>query len=138
MMPSLATLTAAVLPSWPPLEANERAIVSACCEKALREHIALAPPHIRIGLQVMQVIFTLFLHLRHGFFVPASRMSRALTQFSELPLPMVAGLEKVIRSLVVLAFFEHPAVLAAAGEDSVVARQNDFRARRETALELES
>lgn len=133
-MPNLATLTAAALPTWPPLEAAERTTVAAYCEEALREHISLAPFHIRAGIFGMRIIFSLFVFLRYGLFASASRVSSALMHFSELPLPMVAGLEKVIRSLVVLAFFEHPCVLAALAEHSIAARQSMFRARRNALL----
>ena len=47
---------------------------------------------------------------------------------------MVTGLERVLRSMTVLVFFENPVVLAAVGEMSASQRQNVYRTIRRTAL----
>jgi hypothetical protein len=54
----------------------------------------------------------------------------ALTAFSTLPFPMVAGLERVLCSITLLACFEDLGVLAALGEDTPAMRQQAFRAKR--------
>ena len=58
---------------------------------------------------------------------------RALTSFSALPLPLVAGLERLLRASTMLAFFEHPLVLTALGEPTPAERQQTFRALRQAA-----
>ena len=125
----------AVVPEWPVLGATDRSQVIESCMKTVRGQLRLAPLHIRVGFSVLLMTFEVFVLLTRGPFVSLRSRSNALAKFSELPLPMVAGLERVLRSTVVLAFFEHPAVLAALGEDALALRQKAFRDKRSGLLQ---
>ena len=51
--------------------------------------------------------------------------------FSALPLPMVYGLERLLRSATLLVYFEQPEILVALGEDTIASRQTHFRMKRQ-------
>ena len=119
----------ALVPDWPPLPPAVRAQVSAHCAAFVRAQLRLAPFHIRAGFGVLFLVYSLFALLH------ASRSPGAsLAAFAALPLPMVSGVERLLRAATMLAFFDQPAVLAAIGEDTPAVRQEKFRAlRREAA-----
>jgi hypothetical protein len=118
----------AVLPDWPVLPPPARAEVSGHCARFVRAQLALAPFHIRMGVAVLFAAFRLYLLFTRGPWPSRASHSAALTGFSALPLPLVAGLERLLRAATILAFFDEPAVLAALGEEGAPARQRDFRA----------
>lgn len=117
---------AALVPDWPPLPVADRAVVTAACIGFVRAQLARAPFHIRFGFGVLFAAFELYALFRAG----RNARGRALTSFSALPLPLVAGLERLLRASTMLAFFDHPLVLAALGEPSPARRQQEFRALR--------
>ncbi len=121
---SLDRTIAALIPDWPPLPPAERADVVAECTRFVRAQLGLAPFHIRFGFRVLFIAFSLY-----ALF--SSEPGRALTSFSALPLPLVAGLERLLRASTMLAFFEHPLVLKALGEPTPAERQQTFRAVRQ-------
>lgn len=125
---SLDRTIAATMPDWPPLAPADRAVVTAACIGFVRQQLALAPFHIRFGFRVLFTGFQVYALFRAGS-EPAAR-SRALTAFSALPLPLVSGLERLLRAATMLAFFDHPLVLAALGEPTPARRQQEFRALR--------
>jgi hypothetical protein len=58
------------------------------------------------------------------------RRAAALTAFSALRLPMVGGVERLLRAATMLAYFDDPLVLVAIGEETSDMRQQNFRALR--------
>jgi hypothetical protein len=120
---SLDRTIAALIPDWPPLPPAERAEVVADCTRFVRAQLGLAPFHIRFGFRVLFIAFSLY--------APFSQPARALRSFSALPLPLVAGLERLLRASTMLAFFEHPLVLGVLGEPTPAGRQQTFRAMRQ-------
>ena len=125
---ALAGIIDAILPDWPVLPPEARVEVSAGCARFVRAQLALAPLHIRAGVAVLLAAFRLYLLFTAGPFASRTAKSAALTGFSALPLPLVAGLERLLRSATLLAFFDAPAVLDALGQDHPASRQRDFRA----------
>jgi hypothetical protein len=115
-----------LIPQWPKLEARTRVeVVSRCC-RLVRSQIGLAPVYVRLGLWVMFATYRVF----RAF----SGKAYGLEDFSALPLSVVFGLERVLRSSVLLFYFEQPEVLTALGEETIVTRQARFRARRAAEL----
>ena len=121
---SLDRTIAALVPDWPALPPAQRDQVIADCIAFVRAQLALAPFHIRFGFRVLFIAFSL-----HALF--SSEPGHALTSFSALPLPLVAGLERLLRASTMLAFFEHPLVLKALGEPTPAERQQTFRTVRQ-------
>lgn len=110
----------ALLPEWPALQPERRLSVSAHCAHFVRRQIALSPAHIRFGVRTLFTAFCAFAFLRLGMrplvSVPRERRAAAMRAFAlEQVAPFVA-LERVLRSMTVVAFLEHPDVLTAVGE----------------------
>ncbi len=124
----------ALIPDWPKLAPADRAVVSARCAKFVRAQLQMAPFQIRAGFRVLFIAYALFSLLHAGPFAKASARAAALASFSALPLPMVNGVERLLRAATMLAYFDEPLVLAALGEDTPAIRQQKFRALRESAL----
>lgn len=120
---SLDRTITALIPDWPPLPPAQRAEVITDCTRFVRAQLGLAPFHIRFGFRVLFIAFSLYAPF-------SSQPGRALTSFSALPLPLVAGLERLLRASTMLAFFEHSLVLKALGEPTPAERQQAFRAVR--------
>jgi hypothetical protein len=111
MRARLAGLDATVdslLPQWPPLSESDRATVSSHCVAFVRRQVSLAPAHIRLGIWILFAAFVAF---------AAARLTKAdapaLAKFSSSGPGAFAGLERVLRSMTLLAFLEHPTVLSA-------------------------
>ncbi len=125
---------AALVPDWPVLPAADRALVTAVCIGFVRSQLHLAPFHIRFGFRVLFAAFAVYALFRAGPFAGPQARARALSAFSSLPLPLVAGLERLLRASTMLAFFDHPLVLAALNEPIPARRQEEFRALRVAAV----
>lgn len=130
MFATLSDTVDALLPDWPPLDESARREVLAECTGFVRGQIRRAPFHVRSGLRVLFAAYAVYAFLRAGPFTRRDRLAWALGRFSALPLPMVAMLERALRSMVLLAFFEQNVVLAALGEETPGMRQASFRAKR--------
>jgi hypothetical protein len=126
-MVALDQIVDALLPEWPSLAPDARASVSAHCARFVRRQIALSPAHIRFGLRVLFTAFVMFAFLRLGMrrLGSASRERRtaALRAFALEQVPAFVALERVLRSMTMVAFLEHPDVLTAIGEDPLPPRQ---------------
>lgn len=113
----------ALLPEWPALPPERRASVSAHCARFVRRQIALAPAHIRFGVRILFTAYCTFAVLRLGLrplgSVPRERRAAALRAFALEQVPSFIALERVLRSMTAVAFFEHPDVLTAIGEEPV-------------------
>lgn len=107
-----------LLPDWPSLPRAERSVVSRHCSAFVRRQIGHAPAHIRLGVWGLLVVFMVFATLRaltRGS-LSSGADAAALTAFSSLGPAAFAGLERILRSMTLLAFLEHPMVVAAIGE----------------------
>ena len=105
----LDTTIESLLPEWPPLADTDRRAVSRHCAAFVRGQIALAPAHIRLGVRLLFALFIAFATLRL-----ARADGATLARFASFGPPPFAGLERVLRSMTLLAFLEHPAVRTAA------------------------
>lgn len=132
---SLASTVDALMPEWPVLEAAVRAEVSSRCATFVRTQLTLAPLHIRTGFRVLFAAYSVYLMFVAGISPGRAAVSDALTAFSALPLPLVGGLERLLRSATLLAFCEDPAVRSALGEETSSDRQRIFRALRNGAAQ---
>jgi hypothetical protein len=101
-----------LLPDWPSLAAADRRLVSRHCSAFVRRQIALAPAHIRLGVRLLFALFVAFAILRL-----ARADGAALAKFAASGPAPFAGLERVLRSMTLLAFLEHPAVRTAAAAE---------------------
>lgn len=113
----------ALLPEWPAMPPERRALVSAHCARFVHRQIALAPAHIRFGVRVLFTAFCTFAVFRLGMrplgSVTRDRRAAALRAFALEQVPPFIALERVLRSMTAVAFFEHPDVLTAIGEEPV-------------------
>lgn len=111
----------ALLPEWPVLPAECRAAVSAHCAWFVSRQIALSPAHVRFGIRVLSAAFATFAVLRLGLrslgSVPRQRRAAILSEFGFDGVPLLASLERVLRSLTMVAFLDHPDVVSAIGEN---------------------
>jgi hypothetical protein len=133
MLLSLEDIVDAAIPDWPTLAPADRAAVFVACAGFARAQMRKAPFHIRAGFTLLYWTFRLYALVRVGPFASRQARSRLLSEFSSLPLPMVSGVERVVRTTTLLAFFDSPQVLAALGEESPETRQELFRQRRANA-----
>ena len=124
---SLDKTVESLVPDWPALPPALRAEVAVNCARFVRAQLALAPLHIRVGVALLLTAYGLYVLLSAGPFASSRARAAALTRFSHLPLPLVAGLERLLRAATLLAFFDQPAVLNVLGEETPQARQRDFR-----------
>ena len=121
-MQTLEAMVDAVLPDWPPLPSETRAVVSRNAAAFVARELDLAPLQISLGVYALLSAFRLYAFARLGpsRLEHSSRAERekALTGFSSLRLQMAPSLERILRSLTILAYLEDPAVLKALGEDT--------------------
>jgi hypothetical protein len=115
----------ALLPDWPRLPPERRMPVSACCAHFARGQIALSPAHVRLGIRVVLLAFYVFAFLRLGMrrlgSVPREQRAAALRAFAHEHVPPFLALERVLRSMTLIAFLEHPDVLATISGAALVA-----------------
>jgi len=106
----------ALLPEWPPLPAGRRSAVNISCSRFVARQIALSPAHIRFGIRVLFAAFCIFAFVRLGLrplgAVAREQRAGVLSVFALEQVPPLVALERVLRSMTVLAFFDHPDVLA--------------------------
>lgn len=122
-----ARLTIDLMPNWPLLTPDQAEKVAVDCRTFMRAHLGLAPLFVRLGLAAMLTVFWIWA-------IPFRSPGDALRRFSNLPLPMVASLERLLRSSILICFLEHPLVTVALGDEPAEARQARFRAMRSRAL----
>ncbi|HJT44536.1 MAG TPA: hypothetical protein VJ750_13675 [Rhizomicrobium sp.] len=126
---------AALIPDWPVLPGTARTELIGDCAAFVRTQVGLAPFYVRLGFWVLYGAFCFYAFLRVGPFAGPVARGIALTGFSALPLPLVAALERLLRASTLLAFFDHPVVLAALQEPSPAMRQQSFRALRASQMQ---
>jgi|SRR5215470_707526 len=111
----------ALLPEWPALPPERRASVSTHCAHFVRRQIALAPAHVRFGIRILLIAFCMFAVLRFGMrplgSVERQQRATALRAFALEQMPLFVALERVLRSMTAVAFFEHTDVLTAIDEE---------------------
>ena len=103
----------ALLPEWPGLPLDRRALVSRHCAAFVRRQIGLAPAHVRLGIHVLFAAFCIVAAVRFGLALPRERRAAALAWFARAPVPPFAALERVLRSMTTVAFLDHPEVVKA-------------------------
>jgi hypothetical protein len=110
----------ALLPKWPSMPPDCRAVVSRHCANFVRKQIAAAPAHIRFGVYTLFIGFCTFaifyLGIRPLRSVSRERRAAALRCFTTVLGPTFVALETVLRSMALVAFFEHDYVVTTIGE----------------------
>jgi hypothetical protein len=125
-----------MLPEWPPLNPAAQGVVAGEIAGFIRRNLALAPAHVRAGVLVVSIGLVFWQLLRAPLAAmgsPARR--RTLVSCQRIHGP-VSAVVRLYRSLTVLAFYEHPVVIAAMGTEDPVARQNRFRISRDRQLPI--
>jgi len=120
-----------LIPDWPAVPPAQRVALADRCTRFVHRQFEVAPFYIRIGFWGLFVSYLCFLTLRAGLRPTTQQRSEALSMFSALPLPMVYGLERLLRSATLLVYFEQPEILVALGEDTIASRQTHFRMKRQ-------
>ncbi len=130
-------LVRSALPDWPALGSETRMRVIADVELFVRNALALAPFHVWLGSLVLSIAAGLFVTLLSPGLSPAGgsnhRAAALLAVFHRLPGPGGA-IVRLYRSLTVLAFYEHPLVVAAMGVEDPSRHHDRFRAERARLL----
>jgi hypothetical protein len=132
-MTILDALFEAAAPDLAPLDPTQAAMVRQDCAESARRQLRASPLHIREAMRVLSWLFAVFALLtarKTPWGMTRREIGRTLSGFSRLPLGSLAALERLSRSLTLLAYFEHPAVLKALGEMPLDERQTTFRGRR--------
>jgi hypothetical protein len=126
----LDAVVEAAIPDYPPLAANDTAAVRAHVLAFATQHFRAAPLQVRLAATVLLGLFAAYCWVSKGkslTALTAAERSAALSEFSRRTPPLFSGLERLVRSVSVLAYFEHPSVLASSGYETIEDRQ---RARR--------
>jgi hypothetical protein len=112
-MQTFAAVIDALLPEWPPLPPEGRAVVSASCTRFVAQQIALSPAHIRSGIRILLIVFYTYAFFKLGL-RPLAAVSResCADAMRGLAFPPMVALERVLRSMTVLAFFDSQEVQA--------------------------
>jgi hypothetical protein len=97
----------------------------------IRAEIALAPAHLRLALRVLATAFAAWIVVARLAGIGAEAATAAWTRFTGSPGGMFV---RLLRSLAILAFGEHPIVRARLGEPSVAAWQRDRRLARKEEI----
>ena len=127
-------LVASLLPAYPELEAEAGAHVQQAVQEFMAAELTLAPWHLRSGLMVLGLACALFCRMRlRGralSAVPAERRAAVLAQWERLSGNLGRSFLRAVRGMVVLAFYDHPLVLARLGAPEPAQRQAERRAYR--------
>jgi hypothetical protein len=95
--------------------------VAADCANFLRVQISRAPWHIRLGIIILACLFRAFVGFKQTLiplrWIAPARLESLLEAFSNLGHPIFATFERLVRSMFIVAYLEHPLVLAAINED---------------------
>lgn len=137
-MRPMSLVLSAVIPRLAPLDALSQEQVRADCIASACRQLARAPLYVRLPAAFLALVFALFALGTMARYLSAltdASVERLLERFSRLSASL-AVLERVSRSLVLLAYFEHPIVLRALGETDLAARQSEFRSRRAALVEV--
>lgn len=126
-------IVACLAPHGPPLPARSRAGVIDAAAAFVARQIGLAPLHIRLGALLLALVLRLWLKMltpgvSDDCDVPL-QAARAVALFERLPGPARSAV-RLYRSMTVLAYYEHPALVAALEFPDPVARQEEFREKR--------
>jgi hypothetical protein len=107
----------ALIPAWPDLDPALRAAVAIRCGALVRRQIRLAPLPVRAGIATLFAAFRCYSLLRAGRNPSVTARAGALAAFSRLPLPLVPRLERVLKSMTSLFYFEQPEVVSALNDE---------------------
>ena len=117
MLPYKA-LCESLLPDWPMLELQQRGTVLADTSDFVKAEIAGAPFHIRLGVSVLAAVFffgAVVLGLGRGFSRRGPAWRRSYLQTWLKLGPQAQAFVRLLRSLTLLAYLEHPLVLEVLG-----------------------
>ncbi len=131
-------LIASLLPQDPLLERRQRDEVSLAVQDFLAAELRLAPWHIRFGLTALGLACATYCRLR----LSGRRMGRvspqecaaALDAWEALSGAPGRGFLRAVRTMTVLAYFDHPLVLAHLGAPAPLQRQAERREYRQRRI----
>ncbi|MBI3992946.1 MAG: hypothetical protein HY342_06710 [Candidatus Lambdaproteobacteria bacterium] len=132
-------LVASLLPIYPELEPEARAEVQQSVQEFMAAELTLAPWHLRSGLFVLGLACALHCRLcllgRPLGAVPPERRAAVLARWERLAGNLGRSFLRAVRGMVVLAFYDHPLVLARLGAPDPARRQAERRAYRGRRLQ---
>jgi hypothetical protein len=127
------TVVRPMLPDWPNLDSSVLEAIAGDVTEFVQKSIGLAPAHVRAAVALISLAIWTWVSL-HSAVTGRSveRRRKAISIFHRLPGPGRSVL-RLYRSLVVLAFYEHPVVRQAMNIEDPGQRQDRFRALRRSA-----
>ena len=133
------SMVASLLPAFPVMPSNERELAVREAARFVRHELRLAPFHIRLPLRVLAVgLGSCYVIARmgsRGDKAAAGAWPRAVAWWCAIGGAPAQSHLRLLRSLALLAFLEHPLVLVRLGAPDTPQRQLLFRARRRQMLE---
>jgi hypothetical protein len=132
-MGALNKLIESMVPDTPPLDPPTQLSVRQRCVTRARDHLAKAPTQIRFafyGLFSLFLLYSLSSELRWISGVERERRSLLLSRFSGAFLPSFSALERLLRSVALLAYYEDSDVRQALGYQPLSVVRDDRRRAR--------
>lgn len=129
------------MPDWPPLPHNERQIVRHAVHHFLQTESAMLPWFIAAPMFILQILFLSAARcLYHGqsFSCQTEEQQQSfMNRWNQCGAPFQA-LTRLYRSLVMLAYMEHPLVRSALKLTDNTAHQTQKRTERQALLQQET
>ena len=114
MVLKVHSLVEGCIPHWPYLYTRQRQEVRASVHEFVAKELSLAPLHIRLMISILGAGFVMLMCL-YGRRIRLNRLNneklRELINAVARLNTYFASLDRLYRSLVVLAYYEHPSVL---------------------------
>jgi hypothetical protein len=136
-----AALSYAAMPDWPPLQHNERQIIRHAVHHFLQTECAMLPWFIATPMVILQILFlsaARCLHHGQSFSSQTEEQQQSLiNRWNQCGAPFQA-LIRLYRSLVMLAYMEHPLVRSVLKLTDHTTQQTQKRAERQALLQQES
>lgn len=112
---TVAGLVARLLPDYPPLDPATRAAAAAEVAAHVADQLAALPPYLRLPVRLALAAFAwlpLLVAGRPFAALPPARQATWLGWWSAAPLAPARDVVRLVRSVALLAWFDHPAVRA--------------------------
>jgi hypothetical protein len=127
-----ARLIESLMPEFPALPEAEATLVRGDVMQFVELELRIAPAYLRAVTAVLGLVFSVFAALPGTS--GGGRTTRAVTLCQWLMGPPGRTYLRLIRSLAVLAFLEHPVVQETIGAPSTADRHDRYRAKRDEVL----
>lgn len=127
----LETLIKNSIPNWPSINANAFKITTHDVVLSVKQSLGLAPMHIKISIKILMCIFAIFYYtVKNISFSNNNAPMSFLMKLGKISTIMFS-LERLIRSLTLLSFMEHPIIYKALSLTEAGRHQAIYRKKRE-------